>query len=152
MPVLCIYSLIFEEFDPWNQATQAQNEKIIMCKQRTSQVAVLADRFTSTNSIDILQATHNFMSDKITIVPHNEMWLPQKVCERFPPLFRPTNSSITILFVVNFGSNIWATEIKNVLNWNSSCITCRYSEEANKQYFDKVIQSKNKQKKNTKNK
>lgn len=58
--------------------------------------------FTSANCIDILQTTHHLMSDKITVVPDDEMWLPQKLSKRLPPLVGSTDSSICIFFVINF--------------------------------------------------
>lgn len=58
--------------------------------------------FTSTNCIDILQATHHLMSNKITVVPDNEMWLPQKLSKWLPPLVGSTDSSVCIFFIVNF--------------------------------------------------
>lgn len=61
------------------------------------------------------------MGNKVAIVPHNEMGLPQKLCQGFSPLFSSTNSSIGILPIVNLRGNIWSTKIKNVLRWNSSC-------------------------------
>lgn len=76
---------------------------------------------TSANSIDVLQSTHNFMRNKVAIIPHNEMWLPQKLGQRFPPFLSSTYSSIGIFLIIDLWSNVRTTEIQNILNWNSSC-------------------------------
>ena len=78
--------------------------------------------FTSANCIDILQATHHLMSDKITVVPDSEMWLPQKLSKRLPPLVGSTDSSICVFFVINFWGDVWSSKIEYILSWNSSCI------------------------------
>jgi hypothetical protein len=51
------------------------------------------------------------MSNEITIIPYNEMRLPQKVRKRLPPLVSSTYASVCILFVVNFGSNVRASKV-----------------------------------------
>jgi hypothetical protein len=61
------------------------------------------------------------MGDKITVVPDNEMWLPQKLSKRLPPLVGSTDSSVCIFFVINFRGDVWSSKIEYIFSWNSSC-------------------------------
>ncbi|GMH06828.1 hypothetical protein Nepgr_008668 [Nepenthes gracilis] len=60
------------------------------------------------------------MGDEVAIVPHNEMWLPRKICKRFPPVFSSTDSNICAFLVVDLEGYIWSTKIKNVFHGHPS--------------------------------
>ena len=61
------------------------------------------------------------MSNKVTIVPHYKVWLPQKHCQWSPPLCSSTYSSISIFPVVDLCRYIRSSQVKNVLHGNTSC-------------------------------